>query len=64
MKGFSYRNIKYMKQWYLFWIDEFSIGQQVVAQIFQIPWGHNLAIIGKSKDRDEALFLSKQNYTK
>jgi len=52
MKGFSIRNLKYMKQWYLFW----QKGQQVVAQIFQIPWGHNIAIITKCKTIDEAIF--------
>ncbi|MEA3315795.1 MAG: PDDEXK nuclease domain-containing protein [Campylobacterota bacterium] len=52
LKGFSTRNIKYMKQWYLFYIN----GQQLVAQIFQIPWGHNIHIISKVKTIDEALF--------
>ena len=52
MKGFSVRNLKYMKQWYLF----YEKGQQVVAQIFQIPWGHNIAIITKCKTIDEAIF--------
>ena len=56
MKGFSIRNLKYMKQWYLF----YSKGQQVVAQIFQIPWGHNIAIITKCKNIDEALFYVKK----
>jgi len=32
MKGFSRSNIKYMKQWFLFWSRSNSIGQQVVAQ--------------------------------
>ena len=46
MKGFSYRNIKYIKQWHLFWYQEFTKGQQLVAQlenfpIFQIPWGQS-----------------------
>ncbi len=52
MSGFSLRNIKYMRQWYKF----YSIGQQAVAQIFQIPWGHNIHIISKSKTLEEALF--------
>ncbi|MCK9373152.1 MAG: PDDEXK nuclease domain-containing protein [Sulfuricurvum sp.] len=72
MKGFSTTNIKYMKQWYLFWYDEVLSGQQAVAQIeneksqqavdrlFQIPWGHNLAIMSKSKNRDEARFYLYQ----
>jgi len=56
MKGFSVRNIKYMRQWYVF----YSKRQQVVAQIFQIPWGHNIAIITKCKTIDEALFYVKK----
>jgi len=32
MKGFSIRNIKYMKQWFKFWHDSNLIGQQLVAQ--------------------------------
>jgi predicted nuclease of restriction endonuclease-like (RecB) superfamily len=52
MKGFSFRNIKYIRQWYLYW-QENPIGQQLVAQI---PWGHNLVIISKTKSNEEALF--------
>lgn len=52
ISGFSLRNIQYMKKWFLF----YSIVQQPVAQIFQIPWGHNIHIISKSKSIDEALF--------
>ena len=52
MKGFSLRNLKYMRQWFLFWSDA-SIGQQAVAQI---PWGHNLVILSKIRDHEEALF--------
>ena len=53
IKGFSLRNLKYMRQWYLFWSTNSAIGQQLVAQI---PWGHNLAIISKIKNPDEAIF--------
>ena len=61
MKGFSTSNLKYMKQWYLYWQDEFSKSQQLVGQldqapIFQIPWGQNLLIISKSRSTGEALF--------
>jgi len=52
MSGFSIRNIHYMKEWFLF----YSIVQQPVAQIFQIPWGHNIHIMSKAKSIDEALF--------
>ncbi len=53
MKGFSLRNLKYMRQWFQFWSTGSAIGQQLVAQI---PWGHNLVIISKAKGMDEALF--------
>lgn len=64
MKGFSERNLKYMRQWVQFWLEhsafdsaaEDTIGQQVVAQFTQIPWGQNLLVISKAKDHEEALF--------
>ncbi|UTJ07787.1 PDDEXK nuclease domain-containing protein [Arcobacter roscoffensis] len=61
VKGFSYRNIRYIKQWYLFWQQavanlESEIWQQLVARLFLIPWGHNLVIISKSKSIDEAIY--------
>ena len=72
LQGFSLRNIHYMKKWVLFYsnsqqaVDE--IVQQLVAQIFQIPWGHNIHIISKAKNIDEALFyISKtieNNYSR
>ena len=64
LQGFSLRNIHYMKKWVLFYsnsqqsVDE--IVQQLVAQIFQIPWGHNIHIISKVKNIDEALFYISQ----
>ncbi|MBK1718113.1 PDDEXK nuclease domain-containing protein [Thiocystis violacea] len=64
VKGFSLRNIKYIRQWFLFYSSAAPNGQQPVAQfetspiaqITQIPWGHNLAIISKCKCIDEALY--------
>lgn len=53
MKGFSLRNLKYMRQWFQFWSKQAAIGQQLVAQI---PWGHNLVIISKIKNPHEAMF--------
>lgn len=87
MKGFSLSNLKYMKQWYLFYSQEDTIGQQsvaqlagsdqpdqksqqlvglftqqpvqqVIAQITQIPWGHNIVIITKCKNLPEALYYA------
>jgi predicted nuclease of restriction endonuclease-like (RecB) superfamily len=56
MKGFSVRNLKYMRQWFLFWQN----GQQLVAQIFEIPWGHNIVIITKIKNESEALYYAQK----
>ena len=54
VKGFSYRNIRAIKQWYLFWQQVVAkmenSKQQLVSQLFQIPWGHNLVIIQKCKN--------------
>ena len=64
MKGFSTRNLKYMRQWFLFWVDDTEKGQQLVAQfeteLFHIPWGHNIAILTKCKTKDEALFYVRK----
>ncbi len=59
MKGFSERNIKYIRQWFCYWSKEGTIGQQLVAQLSQIPWGHNLKIISQCKTLLEASFYVK-----
>jgi predicted nuclease of restriction endonuclease-like (RecB) superfamily len=64
MKGFSYRNLRAIKQWYQFYSNwpqlvanlEKSTTKQVVSLLTQIPWGHNRAIISKCKDTTEAFF--------
>ncbi len=43
MKGFSPRNLKYMRAFAEAWPDE-TIVQQAVAQL---PWGHNLVLLDK-----------------
>ncbi|WP_299291330.1 PDDEXK nuclease domain-containing protein [uncultured Mucilaginibacter sp.] len=55
MKGLSYRNLNYARQFYQFYKD--AIVQQVVAQI---PWGHNILIISKLKNLEEAQFYLQQ----
>ena len=72
MKGFSKRNLELMRQWYRFWAKESAIAQQpvsqldkpisqqLVGQITQIPWGHNLLIISKIKTTEQALFYVQQ----
>ena len=47
MKGFSPRNLKYMRAFAEAWPEE-EIVQQAVAQI---PWGHNVRILDCVKDR-------------
>ncbi len=56
MKGFSYRNIRYIRQWRVFYGSDSANWQQAVAKLVQIPWGHNLAIIGKCKSVEEARY--------
>lgn len=70
MKGFSASNLKYIRQWHLFWTADAmgqqpvgQIGQQPVTPIFAIPWGHNLAIIAKCKQHDEALYYVQATQT-
>ena len=62
VKGFSKRNLELIRQWYLFWLDA-PIGQQAVSQILFIPWGHNLAILAKCKQHDEALYYAQATQT-
>lgn len=70
VKGFSVRNLKYIRQWHEFWLDA-PIGQQPVAQLAQqpvsqilsIPWGHNLAILAKCKQHGEALYYAQATQT-
>lgn len=49
MKGFSSRNLKYMRAFAQAWPDIIFV-QQVVAQI---PWGHNVRILDYVKDPSE-----------
>ena len=56
LKGFSVRNLKYMKSFYLEYKDD-EIVQQVVAQL---PWGHNLLLLDKIKDKNiRKLYIEK-----
>lgn len=53
LKGFSRRNLFYMKGFYSFYKSDFLKVQQLVAQI---PWGHNILIVSKSKTIEESIF--------
>lgn len=65
MKGFSHRNLKYIRQWFQFYNERVAFGQQAVAQIdeeifFSVPWGHHLYILSQCKEVDKALFYLRK----
>jgi predicted nuclease of restriction endonuclease-like (RecB) superfamily len=55
MKGFSARNLKYMRTFAESW-SESAIVQQPVAQL---PWGHHLILLTKLKDPEPRLAYAK-----
>ena len=56
MKGFSPRNLKYMRSFAGAWFDR-SIVQRVVAQI---PWRSNIALLDKLKSSEERLWYAER----
>ena len=71
--GFSFSNVKYMKQWYSFYardeksqraIGQFAKSQQAVGKIEmpeifdRVPWGQHIDIISKCASVEEALFYT------
>ena len=56
IKGFSARNLKYMRAFAEAYPDE-PIMQQLAAQI---PWFHNCVLLDKVKDRNERLWYVQQ----
>lgn len=56
MKGFSARNLKYMRAFASAWRDE-QIVQQVVAQL---PWGHNVVLLNKLSTNDERIWYAQK----
>ena len=52
MEGFSTSNLKYMRRFAEAWPDLGAIGQQLVDQL---PWGQNLVLLTKLKQRDDRL---------
>lgn len=56
MKGFSPRNLKYMRAFAEAYPDE-QIMQQLVAQI---PWGHNVRLLDQVKDPQARLWYVQQ----
>jgi len=73
LKGFSYRNLVFVRQWYLFYCqDDMKLKQPVsqlekqakwpdnIAELYQIPWGHNIAIMQKCDTIEQALFYVRK----
>ena len=58
MKGFSPRNLKYMRAFAEAWPEEEFV-QQAVAQI---PWGHNVRILDHVKDRSAREWYVKATF--
>src|SRR6266566_2507890 len=56
MKGFSPRNLGYMKVFAKTYPDE-AILQQLVAKL---PWGHQIVLLAKVKDEQERLWYMEQ----
>lgn len=56
MKGFSTRNLKYMRTFANAYPD-LEIGQQPVAQI---PWGHNCVLLDKVQKQSERLWYARK----
>jgi predicted nuclease of restriction endonuclease-like (RecB) superfamily len=59
MTGLSLRNLKYMRAFAQAWPakSRTSFVQQAVAQL---PWGHNIALLTKLKDREIRLWYATQ----
>lgn len=60
MKGFSRSNLKYMRAFAEAWPEVDTIGQQAVGQL---PWGHNVVLLTKLKQRDARLAHAEQAVT-
>jgi len=56
MKGFSPRNIKYMRKFAEEW-DDYKIVQQVAAQI---PWRSNIVLLDKLSDVDSRIWYARK----
>lgn len=54
MKGFSRSNLLYMRSFAENWTD-FTTDSIVQQAVGQIPWGHNLVLLSKVKNRQERL---------
>lgn len=58
MKGFSPRNLKYMRKFAEIWPD----GEFVQQAAAQIPWFHNCVLLDKLKDRNEREWYLRKTF--
>ena len=56
IKGFSIRNLKYMRKFAEAWQDDQKV-QQVVALL---PWGHNIVLLDKFSDNEPRLWYAQK----
>jgi len=60
IKGFSKRNLELIRKWRRYWqqveVVQPAIAKQLVSQLVQIPWGHNVVIVSRSKNIEQALY--------
>ena len=49
LKGFSVRNLKYMKSFY----NEYKDDDEFVQLVAQLPWKHNITLMQKVKDKEK-----------
>ena len=59
IKGFSVRNLKSMKKYYLIC----SQNEKVQTASAQIPWSHNMLILDKIKDNNERIWYMNETAT-
>lgn len=63
MKGFSYRNLKNIRQCFIFYSSQ-EKGKQLVSQkdsfFFEIPWGHHIYVMQRCKNLEKAIFYLRQ----
>lgn len=57
MKGFSSRNLKYMRKF----AQEYSDSEFVQQVVAQLPWGHNIFLMDLVKDRQDRTFYIKKS---
>lgn len=48
LKGFSVRNLKYMKSFY----NEYKDDEEIVQLVAQLPWKHNITLMQKVKNKE------------